>query len=226
MNMQANMKMLILAAGGGSRLRHETGGLPKQLLTLGGRTILDRLLDLARQLRLTPLVVTRPVYEPVFRSLARTDVLTIGETRHMLATLLRARREVQGDFLWVGGDTVFSDLAPLAGLLASHFAERRYATFLRRRSSRHLAKMRPLEPVPRVTLTRQGEFPYSLPNFGIQCGSSFDDLAIEPLGEYVQRALDRGEPIAFEEYDPPLFEIDTPDDLAAARLFFAECSTS
>ena len=35
------MKMLILAAGSGSRLQTETGGLPKQLLTLGGRTILE-----------------------------------------------------------------------------------------------------------------------------------------------------------------------------------------
>jgi CTP:molybdopterin cytidylyltransferase MocA len=220
------MKMLILAAGSGSRLQTETGGLPKQLLTLGGRTILDRLLDLAGRLQLNPLVVTRPDHEPVFSCLARADVLAVAETTHMLATLHRARHEVQGDFLWVGGDTVFSDPAPLEALLASHLAERRYASFLLRRSARHLAKMRPGSPVPRVTLTRQGEFPYSLPNFGIQCGASLDDLAVEPLGEYVQRALDRGEQIACEEYEPPLFEIDTPEDLAAARLFFAGCSTS
>jgi NDP-sugar pyrophosphorylase family protein len=225
-NGAAEMKMLILAAGSGSRLRSETGGLPKQALMLAGRTLLDRLLELAGQLRLTPLVVTRPVYAPVFRQLARAEVLAVEETHHMLATLASARPAVQGDFLWVGGDTVFSDPAPLGALLASHLAERRYGSFLLRRSSRHLAKMRPGSPVPRVTLTREGEFPYSLPNFGIQRGASFDDLATEPRSEYVQRALDRGEPIAFEEYEPPLFEIDTPDDLAAARRFFTACSTS
>jgi NDP-sugar pyrophosphorylase family protein len=220
------MKMLILAAGSGSRLRNETGGLPKQLLALGGSTILDRLLELARQLRLAPLVVTGADQEPVFRRLAQADVMAVGATRLMLETLHHARHRVEGDFLWVGGDTVFSDLAPLGALLASHLAERRYGSFLLRRSSRHLAKMRPGSPVPRVTLTREGEFPYSLPNFGIQRGGSLDDLALAPPGEYVQRALDRGEAIAFAEYEPPLFEIDTPDDLAAARRFFAECSIS
>ncbi len=81
--------------------------------------------------------------------------------------------------------------------------------------------MRPSSPVPRVTLTRQGDFPFSLPNVGIQCAASFADLEIGPRGEFVQRALDRGERIHFREYRAPVFEIDTPADLAAARRHFA-----
>jgi choline kinase len=222
----ALMKMLVLAAGRGSRLQGETGGLPKQLLTVGERTIFDRLLDLAAFLRLAPVVVTLPAHESAFRRLAGTEVLTVEETPHMLATLHRARREVGEDFVWVGGDTVFTDLAPLGALAAGHLAERRYGSFLLRRSDRHLAKMLPRSPVPRVTLTRRGEFPFSLPNFGIQRGDSLDDLGVEPREEFVQRALDRGERIAFQEYEAPLFEIDTPEELAAARRFFSPCSTS
>jgi NDP-sugar pyrophosphorylase family protein len=219
------MKMLILAAGAGSRLRGETGGLPKQLLDVGGRTLLDRLLEVALRLGATPVVVTRPAHAAAFRRQTAVEVLTIEETDQMLASLYQARAAVREDFLWVGGDTVFADAAPLAALLAAHLAERRYGSFLLRRSARHLAKMRPGSPVPRVTLTREGDFPWSLPNFGIQRGDSLADLAVAPLGEYVQRALDRGERIAFAEYAAPLFEIDTPEELAAAHRHFTACST-
>ncbi|MBV8201657.1 MAG: NTP transferase domain-containing protein [Acidobacteria bacterium] len=214
------MQMVVLAAGEGRRLRSETAGGPKQLLEVGGRTVLDRLLAIAGRLGLTPLLVTRESNAACFAALG-VEVLAVEETPHMLATLSLARRRVAGDFLWVGGDTLLTDIEPLAELLAAHLAERPYASYLVRRSDRHLAKMRPSSPVPRVTLTRQGEFPFSLPNVGIQCAASFADLAIDPRGEFVQRALDRGERVLFREYLAPVFEIDTPDDLAAARGYFA-----
>lgn len=214
------MQMVVLAAGEGRRLRGETAGGPKQLLEVGGRTVLERLLALGRELQLAPLVVTREPLSAWFSRLG-VEVLAVEETPHMLATLGLARRRVSGDFLWLGGDTLLTELAPVRELLAAHLAERPYASFLTRRTDRHLAKMRPSSPVPRVTLTRQGEFPFSLPNFGIQSAASFADLAVEPAGEYVQRALDRGERVLFREYPAPVFEIDTPDDLAAARGYFS-----
>jgi hypothetical protein len=214
------MQMVVLAAGEGGRLRTETAGGPKQLLQVGGRTLLDRLLALGRSLQLTPLVVTRESAAACFSALG-VEVLAVRETPHMLATLCLARGRVAGDFLWVGGDTLLTELEPVQELLASHLAERPYASFLFRRSDRHLAKMRPSSPVPRVTLTRQGDFPFSLPNIGIQCAASFADLEIDPRGEFVQRALDRGERVLFQEYAAPVFEIDTPHDLAAARGFFS-----
>src|ERR1700749_3238457 len=55
-----DMKMVIPAAGLGTRLGQASNGRPKVLLDLGGETILDRLLSLASDLRLDPLVVTRP----------------------------------------------------------------------------------------------------------------------------------------------------------------------
>lgn len=212
--------MVVLAAGNGSRLRSETAGGPKQLLEVGGRTLIDRLLELGRRLDLEPLLVTRQAQAAAFRE-AGGEVLVVEETPDMLATLRLARRRVAEDFLWLGGDTLLADPEPVRRLLASHFAVRPYASFLYRRSARHRAKLRPSSPVPRVTLTREGDYPYSLPNFGIQCAASFADLELDPRGEFVQRALDRGERILFREYAAPVFEIDTAEELAAARRYFA-----
>ncbi len=212
--------MVILAAGNGGRLRGETAGGPKQLLEIGGRTVLDRLLELGRGLDLSPLVLARAAHAASFRVLG-VEVMVVEETPQMLDTLLLVRRRVAEDFLWVGGDTLFTGGGSVRELLAGHLAERPYASFLVCRSDRHLAKMRPASPVPRVTLTRQGSFPFSLPNVGVQCAASFADLEVVPRGEFVQRALDRGERVLFRECREPVFEIDTPEDLAAARRFFS-----
>ena len=213
------MRMVVLAAGMGSRLRSETAGGPKQLVEVGGRTVLDRLLALGRLLGLAPLVVTRRAAAGALEA-PGVDQLVVEETPDMLATLSLARCRVAEDFLWVGGDTLLTDPEPVRGLLASHLAERPWASYLYRRSDRHLAKLRPAAPVPRVTLTREGHFPFSLPNFGIQSAAIFADLEVEPRGEFVQRALDRGERLAFREYTAPVFEIDTPADLVAARRYY------
>ena len=218
------MRMVVLAAGNGSRLRAETGGSPKQLLDVAGTTILGRLLGLGSMLGLAPLVVTRAGHAARFAA-EGLEVLTLHETPDMLATLYGARQRIEEDFVWIGGDTLLTDAEPIRELLAAHLAEGAYASFLYRRSDRHLAKLALSTPVPTCMLTRAVAFPYSLPNFGIQCAASLSDLAIEPRGEYVQRLLDRGERVRFREYTAPVFEIDTPEELAAARRHYSRCST-
>lgn len=218
------MRMVVLAAGNGSRLRGETGGGPKQLVDVGGRTILDRLLELGRELELAPLIVTRADHAPRFQA-EGLEVLTVPETPDMLATLYGARVRIEDDFVWIGGDTLLTDAESIGSLLAAHLAEGACASFLYRRSERHLAKLALSSPVPTCKLTRDEAFPYSLPNFGIQSAACFADLAIEPRGEYVQRLLDRGERVRFREYTAPVFEIDTLEDLAAARRHYSPCST-
>jgi choline kinase len=218
--MAYDMQMVVLAAGKGLRLRSETAGGPKQLVDVGGQTVLDRLLALGRLLGLAPLVVTRQAAAAALQA-PGVDQLVVEETPDMLATLRLARRRVVEDFVWVGGDTLLTDPEPVRELLASHLAERPYGSYLYRRSDRHRAKMRPGTPVPRVTATRDGDFPFSLPNFGIQSAASFADLDTDPRGEFLQRALDRGERLAFREYTAPVFEIDTPADLAEARRYYS-----
>jgi choline kinase len=219
------MWMVVTAAGDGSRLRSETGGRPKQLLEVEGKTLLARLLALGRALDLLPMVVTRPAHAACFAAAGVEVLVEEEETAEELETLQRAGRKIAEDFVWIGGDTLFTDLDPLHALLAAHLAERPYASFFYCRSERFKAKLRPAWPVPRVTLTRDPGFPFSLPNFGIQSAASFRDLAVVPRGEYVQRALDRGERVCFREYAAPVFEIDTPADLATARRYFSRCLT-
>jgi choline kinase len=220
------MWMVVLAAGNGSRLRGVTGGGPKQLLDVGGRTLLDRLLALGRELDLSPLVVTRQAHARSFEAAiaaagAAGEVLAVAETPDMLATLYQLHGRVEEDFVFMGGDILLLDPQPIRELLRRHLAERPYGSYLYRRSTRHTMKMRPGSPVPRLSLTHEGGFPYSLPSFGVQCAAALADLAVVPRGEYLQRALDRGERLRFQEYTAPVFEIDTPEDLAAARRYFA-----
>jgi NDP-sugar pyrophosphorylase family protein len=222
------MRMVVLAAGNGCRLASVTQGRPKQLLDVGGHTLLDRLLGLGRELGLQALVVTRQVHAASFAAAlaasgagAGAELMVIEETPDMLASLYRVRDRVREDFVFAGGDTLLVDPAPLRELIHTHLAERPYGSYLVRRSAQHKMKMQPLQPVPRLVLTHDGGYPYSLPLFAVQRADSLADLAIEPRGEYLQRALDRGERLRFQEHTSPLFEIDTPEDLTAARRFFS-----
>jgi NDP-sugar pyrophosphorylase family protein len=238
------MRMVVLAAGNGRRLCAETGGRPKQLLDLGGgRTLLDRLLELGRELDLSPLIVTRHAHAASFEAAvaagaaaaaptatattaaagtrAAAEVLVIEDTSEMLDSLYEVHGRLEEDFVFVGGDILLLDPGPIRELLRRHLAERPYGSYLYRRSPRHAMKMRPGSPVPRVSLRHEGDFPYSLPSFGVQGAAALADLAVAPRGEYLQRALDRGERLRFQEYTAPAFEIDTPEDLAAARRYFS-----
>jgi NDP-sugar pyrophosphorylase family protein len=189
------MKMVILAAGRGSRLAAESAGLPKQLLEVGGRTLLERQL---------------------------VEVLVEEEPAGILGTLYHARTAVQGPFCWIAGDMLFTDPAPLADLVSEHLEAGVGASFFFCRTSRFKAKLLPGNP-PAVFASREEGHPFSIPNFWLHSSRVFSYLAPEPEdGQHMLKLIAAGEPIRFHEYTAPVFEIDTPEDLAAARRFFAE----
>src|SRR5260370_17155462 len=148
--------MVVLAEGKGGRLRSETAGGPKQLVDIGGQTVLDRLLALGRLLGLVPLVVTRQAQVAALQP-AGVDLLVVEETPDMLATLSLARCRGPEDFLWMGGDTLLPHPHPVRELLASHLAERPHGSFPYPRSPRHRARMRPAAPGPGATAAPEGE---------------------------------------------------------------------
>ena len=114
------MKMVILAAGLGTRLGSAGGGRPKVLVDLGGETILGRLLSLASDLRLEPLVVTRPEHVAWFQEVP-VEVLVEERPVGILTTLYQTRNAVGDEpFVWVGGDMVFSEHGPLRELIEGH----------------------------------------------------------------------------------------------------------
>lgn len=221
----ATMKLVILAAGLGSRLRQESGRRPKSLLDVGGVSLFDRLVDLAGFIGLEPVVVTRPEFVADFRR-PGVDVL-VEETPHILVTLANACRRLPSEPLcWVGADMLFTDPAPLKELVELQLASDSFCSLIYCRTDRFKAKLE-LTPEPAVTVVRGGTFDLSIPDFVVQSARVAPWLPggwEDPRTNFLQRALERGERLYFREYAAPIFEIDTPADLEEARRYFARCA--
>jgi NDP-sugar pyrophosphorylase family protein len=219
------MKMVILAAGLGTRMRESMGSKPKILADLGGETILDRFLAMARELRLDPTIVTRPEFAADFRDVP-AEVLVEERPVGIITTLYQTRDLIPGDepFVWVGGDMVFTETQPLRELIESHRPED-FASFLVCRTDRFKAKVR-FEPHFEFAVTHEGEWSLSLPNLGVQSPRLFSFQERNPELIYPFRtALAAGETFAFRDCLPRIFEIDTPRDLAEARDYFDRCAS-
>jgi NDP-sugar pyrophosphorylase family protein len=217
------MKMVILAAGLGTRMRESMGSRPKILADLGGETILDRLLAQGRELRLDPMIVTRPEFAADFRNVP-AEVLVEEQPVGLLTTLYQTRALIHEPFVWVGGDMVFSEIGPLRELVEGHRPED-FASFLVCRTDRFKAKIR-FEPKFEFGVTREGEWSLSLPTFVVQSPRLFSFMDGDPEPLYpLMPALAAGETVAFRDYLPKAFEIDTPLDLAAARAHLAGCAS-
>ncbi|HWN42260.1 MAG TPA: NTP transferase domain-containing protein [Thermoanaerobaculia bacterium] len=218
------MKMIILAAGLGTRMRESMGSKPKILADLGGETILDRLLALGRELRLDPMIVTRPEFAADFRNVP-AEVLVEEQPVGLLTTLYQTRDLIHEPFVWVGGDMVFSETGPLRELVEAHRPED-FASFLVCRTDRFKAKIR-FEPELEFALTREGDWSLSLPTFVVQSHRLFSLMEVEGVEpDYpLMPALAAGETMAFRDCFPKVFEIDTPLDLAEARAHLAGCAS-
>lgn len=218
------MRMVVLAAGRGSRLAAATGGRSKLLLEVGGKTLLDRLIELADTIGAAPLVVTRPEHAADLLA-AGVEVLLEDAPASLLQTLYHARGWVTGTFCWVTGDLLFCDPEPFRELVAEHLATHPYASFFSCRGGRFKLKLAPgaaPDGRPTVEVTRRPGYTWSVPNFLVHSPAAFADLAVEPRIEYLQRAVERGAPVLWREYTGGVFEIDTPQDLAAARRHVLE----
>jgi NDP-sugar pyrophosphorylase family protein len=217
------MKMIILAAGLGTRLASVTQGRPKHLVDVGGMTLLERLMAMAASSGLEPVVVTRPEFVADFRRFG-PEVWAEDDSDDMMITLSHTRARLHEPFAWVGGDMLFTDYSPVRDLVREHIETGSQCSLLYNRTDRFKAKLQ-FNPEPEIVLTRQGAYPFSLLNFAVHTPRVFDylpgDLG-DPKGTYLQKALDHGEPILLREYHAKAFEIDTPADLAEARLYFED----
>jgi NDP-sugar pyrophosphorylase family protein len=210
--------MVILAAGQGTRLRTETGGRPKALLEVGGRTLLARLIEIASLIGFEPLAVTRPELAEDFRR-AGVEALVEEEPSGILGTLYHARGVVRETFCWVSADMLFTDPAPWKDLVEGHLQRGSAASFFYCRTDRFKAKLR-LDPGPEVVVTREPGYALSIPTCVVHEPKMFSYMAPDPHGNYLQKMIAAGEPVLFREYPAPAFEIDTPQDLAEARRYF------
>jgi choline kinase len=215
------MRLSILAAGLGTRIRSETGGSPKTFLEVGGRSLFSRFLELAVLLEAEPLVVTRREHAEAFRRTG-VEVVVDAEPVGMTHTLSSLRSEVSGDFCWIAADMLFTDLAPLKDLLAGHRAGARTVSVFYCRTDRFKAKVLFQKEGPEIVVTRAPGYALSIPNFVVCSDRIFSYLDREPMDDFAQRAIAAGEPVLFREYTAPVFEIDWPEDLAEARRYFEE----
>src|SRR5262249_39697286 len=149
------------------------------------------------------------------------EVRVENDSQDIMDTLYLSRRLLSETFCWIGGDTVFSDPEPFRELLARHREEGSAGSIFYFRTDRFKSKGQ-LSPSLGLMVTREGRHELSAPNFMIQEPELLADLANSPRNGFVQRAIDRGDPILFREYAAPVFEIDTPEDLAGARRYFAQ----
>ena len=210
------MRLAVLASGLGSRLREESGGRPKQLLRVGGRTLLDRTVELARCLGAEPLVVTGPEVAEAFRGV---EVMVEEAPSGILGTLYHAREHLREDFCWMAGDMLFTDPVPLKEMVELHLEQGSSHSFFYCRTDRFKLKVRLGLPIE-VALTRGPGYSLSVPNFHVCSPRIFPYMAPDPHGNYLQRMIEAGEPVLCREYTAPVFEIDTPEDLAEARRFY------
>ncbi len=218
------MKMVILAAGLGSRMRESMGSRPKILADLGSETILERLLATGRELRLDPIIVTRPEFAADFRNVP-AEVLVEERPVGLLTTLYQTRGVLPDEpFVWVGGDMVFAESEPLRKLVENHRPED-FASFLVCPTDRFKAKVR-FEPEFEFDVTREGDWSLSLPTFVVQSPRLFSFMDGNPEPIYPLRpAMAAGETFSFRDCLSEVFEIDTPLDLAAARAHLARCAS-
>lgn len=193
-------------------------GRPKQFVEVGGRTLIDHLLELSRGLRMEPLVITRPEWMADVRTTG-AEVLVEETPVSLLATLYHGRDFLREPFAWIGGDMLFTKVAPMQRLVADHLEQGAFTSFFYTRTRRFKVHFE-LTPGPRVEISWESELPFSVPNFLMSSPEVLSCLEREPLGNYLQWAIDTGRPLLYREYRAPVFEIDTPEDLAEARRHF------
>ncbi len=105
------MKAILLAAGEGSRLRPYTENLPKCMVKLAGRPLLDwQIAGLARAGVHAVTVVGGYQVEKIIHPQIRKVINPRWQETNMVASLFCAREEMQDDFLVVYGDIVVEPL--------------------------------------------------------------------------------------------------------------------
>ena len=102
------MKVIILAAGRGTRLGHHTKEIPKGLVDVNGKSIIERQIELFEKNGITEIVIVRGYKKEKF---CWNDVTFIDNedfaNNNQLASLVLAQNMVSGNVLILFGDLIF-----------------------------------------------------------------------------------------------------------------------
>ena len=102
------MKVIILAAGRGTRLGYHTKEIPKGLVDVNGKSIIERQIELFKKNGITEIVIVRGYKKEKF---CWNDVTFIDNedfaNNNQLASLVLAQNMVSGNVLILFGDLIF-----------------------------------------------------------------------------------------------------------------------
>ena len=102
------MKVIILAAGRGTRLGHHTKEIPKGLVDVNGKSIIERQIELFEKNGITDIVIVRGYKKEKF---CWDNVTFIDNedfaNNNQLASLILAQNMVSGSVLILFGDLIF-----------------------------------------------------------------------------------------------------------------------
>jgi L-glutamine-phosphate cytidylyltransferase len=104
------MKAIILAAGIGTRLSKYTNGVPKCLLNIGGKSILERQVETFRQMNVNDIVIVKGhagnlINLPDVRYYLNKQY----SSTNMVYSLFRASKELEGDVIISYADILFEN---------------------------------------------------------------------------------------------------------------------
>ena len=234
------MKAIIFAAGYGTRLRPLTDSIPKPLIEVNGKTILQRALEqLASAGADKILVNTHHLHHKIKEYLEKNgnfglDITVSHEKDCPLETggTLKANRDFflsgrKEPFFAVNGD-ILSD-PDLPALLRNHEENGAVATLAvrRRPSSRHLMFDKNMRLAGREgSVTSEGLEPYGFSCAQVISPAIFDMIKEEGIFSitevYIRLSQETGLVRGFEDRASYWFDIGSPEKLAAAKAYFKE----
>lgn len=104
------MKIIIIAAGSGKRLGESTKNLPKYLINVNGKTIMERQLEVFKKINYEKIIVITGPHKEEFKLEKIVYVEDKNYQEHdILGSLMEAREYIKGDVLIVYSDIIFDD---------------------------------------------------------------------------------------------------------------------
>ena len=102
------MKAIILAAGKGSRMGKLTQNIPKPLITVNGRTIIERQLSILKQNGILDVIIVTGPHNEKFNFEKIVYIDDKNFLKHdQLGSLMIAKKEIDGDVIILFGDIIF-----------------------------------------------------------------------------------------------------------------------
>ncbi len=105
------MKVIVIAAGSGKRLGKSTENIPKYLLEVNGKTILERQRVVFKKFNINDIIIITGPNKDKFVDREFTFVEDVNYQKHdILGSLIVAKKHIKDDVLIVYSDIIFDDL--------------------------------------------------------------------------------------------------------------------